>query len=63
MLDILRCPITRSKLRMENDRLISEVGGLVYDIKDGIPVMLPESAKLPAGISSVEEFKEKFGIN
>jgi uncharacterized protein len=60
LLDILRCPVTRSRLRMEDDWLVAEVGGLSYPIRDGIPVMLEESAKLPAGFTSLEQFKEKY---
>jgi uncharacterized protein YbaR (Trm112 family) len=60
LLDILRCPLTRSRLRQEGDFLIAEVGGLAYPVRDGIPVMLIEEAKLPAGIDSLEAFKEKF---
>jgi uncharacterized protein YbaR (Trm112 family) len=60
LLDLLRCPLTRSKLRQEGDYLIAEVGGLSYPIRDGIPVMLMEEAKLPAGVSSLDEFKQRF---
>ena len=60
LLAILRCPLTRSRLRQEGDHLVAEVGGLAYPVRDGIPVMLIEEAKLPAGITSLEEFKGKF---
>lgn len=60
LLNILRCPLTRSRLRQEGDFLISEVGGLAYPVRDGIPVMLIEEAKLPPGIESLEAFKEQF---
>lgn len=60
LLEILRCPLTRSKLRQEGDNLIAEVGGLVYPIREGIPVMLAEEAKLPAGVASLAEFKEQY---
>ena len=59
LLEILRCPLTRSRLRPEGDFLIAEVGGLAYPIRDGIPVMLIEEAKLPAGVSSLDELKTK----
>jgi uncharacterized protein YbaR (Trm112 family) len=61
-LAILRCPITRSKLRLENGFLIGEVGGLRYPVRNGIPVLLAEEAKLPAGIESLDVFKERFGV-
>jgi len=59
LLDILVCPLTRSPLRQEGDELVAEAGGLRYPIRDGIPVMLIEEAKLPEGIASLDEFKAK----
>lgn len=60
LLTILRCPLTRSKLRQEGDFLISEVGGLAYPVRDGIPVMLVEEARLPAGVTSLDDFKQRY---
>jgi uncharacterized protein YbaR (Trm112 family) len=60
LLSILRCPLTRSKLRQEGDFLIAEVGGLAYPVRDGIPVMLIEEARLPQGVASLDEFKQRF---
>ncbi len=60
LLDILRCPLTRSRLRQEGDWLIAEAGGLAYPIRDGIPVMLVEEARLPSGIASLDEFRQRF---
>ena len=60
LLNILICPLTRSKLRLEGDELIGELGGLRYPIRDGIPVLLIEEAKLPEGIASLDEFKAKY---
>ena len=60
LLEILRCPVTRSRLRQEGDFLIGEVGGLSYPVRDGIPVMLAEEAGLPAGVESLETFKQRF---
>lgn len=59
LLEILRCPLTRSRLRAEGDFLIAEVGGLAYPVRDGIPVMLIEEAKLPAGVASLDELKSQ----
>ena len=59
LLSILRCPLTRSRLRQEGDFLIAEVGGLAYPVRDGIPVMLIEEARLPAGVSTLDEFKQR----
>lgn len=60
LLAILRCPLTRSRLRQEGPFLVAEVGGLRYPIRDGIPVMLVEEAHLPPGISTLDEFKARF---
>jgi len=60
LLAILRCPLTRSPLHQEGDYLVAEVGGLRYPVRDGIPVMLVEEAKLPPGVDSLEAFKVKF---
>lgn len=60
LLAILRCPITYSPLRQEGDFLVAETGGLRYPVREGIPVMLAEEAKLPPGIASLDEFKKKF---
>ena len=60
LLSILRCPLTRSRLRQEGDFLVAEVGGLSYPVREGIPVMLVEEAKLPAGIASLDEFRQRY---
>ena len=57
LLEMLRCPLTRSRLRQEGDFLVAEVGGLSYPVRDGIPVMLIEEARLPAGMESLEALK------
>lgn len=59
LLQLLRCPLTHSKLRHEDDWLIAEVGGLAYPIRDGIPCMLTEEARLPEGVASLEALKAK----
>ena len=61
LLEILRCPLTHSRLRQEGDWLVAEVGGLAYPVRDGIPVMLMEEAKLPAGVESLEALKRSLG--
>jgi uncharacterized protein YbaR (Trm112 family) len=47
LLDILVCPVTRTKLRYDEaaQELISDAAGLAYPIRDGVPVMLPEEAR------------------
>ncbi len=60
VLAIMRCPLTRSPLRQEGSELVSEVGGLRYPIENRIPVLLIDEAKLPQGVESLDEFKEKY---
>ena len=47
LLDILVCPITKTKLFLdeENGELISKEAKLAYPIRDGIPIMLPDEAR------------------
>ena len=59
-LEIVRCPVTHSRLRHEGDHLVAEAGGLRYPIRDGIPVLLPEEAVLPEGVATLEEFKRRW---
>ena len=47
LLDILVCPLTRTKLRYDEaaQELISEAAGLAFPIRNGVPVMLPDQAR------------------
>jgi hypothetical protein len=60
LISLLRCPLTHSPLRQDGEFLVAEVGGLRYPIRDGIPVMLIEEAKLPPPFRTIEEFKAHF---
>jgi uncharacterized protein YbaR (Trm112 family) len=60
LLEILRCPLTHSRLRQEGDWLIAEDGGLRYPVRDGIPVMLIEEAQLPPEVASLDELKQRY---
>ena len=59
LLEMLRCPLTLSKLRREGDELVAEVGGLRYPVRDGIPQMIIEEARLPEGVASLDELKKQ----
>ena len=61
LLELVVCPITRSKLRVQGEELVSEVGGVRYPIKEGLPVLLPEAARLPEGMS-VEQLRKQAGM-
>jgi uncharacterized protein len=48
LLEILVCPLTRGPLTYDRaaGELISEKAGLAYPIRDGIPIMLPDEARV-----------------
>lgn len=62
LLELLRCPLTRSRLHQDGDYLVAETGGLAYPVRDGIPVMLMEEARLPDGVASLEELKRQLAV-
>jgi uncharacterized protein YbaR (Trm112 family) len=47
LLDLLVCPLTRTKLRWDQEarELISEAAGLAYSVRDGVPVLLADEAR------------------
>ena len=47
LLDILACPLCKTDVRLENDRIVCTKCGRRYPIKDEIPVMLIDEAELP----------------
>jgi uncharacterized protein YbaR (Trm112 family) len=53
------CPLTRSPLHQEGEYLVAEVGGLRYPIREGFPVMLMEEAKLPEGVRSLDDLRQR----
>jgi len=57
LLDILVCPVTKGPLHYDRDaqELISVSGGLAYPIRDDIPVMLEDEARVLS-----EEEKERW---
>ena len=48
LLEILVCPLTKTSLSYDAARqeLVSEAAKLAYPIRDGIPIMLPEEARV-----------------
>ncbi len=48
LLEILVCPLTKQPLIYDRARneLISRAAGLAYPIRGGIPIMLPDEARL-----------------
>lgn len=47
LLDILACPVCKGDLRYDSqkDILICEKCAVYYEVRDGIPVLLPDSGK------------------
>jgi hypothetical protein len=48
LLALLVCPVTRTALRWDEERqeLVSEAAGVAYPVRDGIPAMLIEEARI-----------------
>jgi len=48
LLEILVCPVTKGVLEYDRSagELISRQAGLAYPIRDGIPIMLPDEARV-----------------
>ena len=47
LLEILACPLCKTDVRLEGDRIICVQCGRRYPVKDDIPVMLIDEAELP----------------
>ncbi|MDS4012464.1 MAG: Trm112 family protein [Defluviicoccus sp.] len=58
LLEMLVCPLTRGRLRYDSkmQELVSEQAGLAFPIRDGIPIMLIDEARvLDAGAPTAQE--------
>jgi len=49
LLEILACPVCKTAVKLEGDRLVCVACGRRYPVRDGIPVMLVEEAEPPTG--------------
>ena len=47
LLEILACPVCKTQVKEEGDRLVCVHCGRRYPIRDGIPIMLVEEAEGP----------------
>jgi uncharacterized protein len=56
LMEILVCPDCKSTLRADdaNDELICTGCGLIYPVRDDIPVMLVDEARRPEGAGTAE---------
>lgn len=46
-LDILACPVCKTEVRLEQEKIVCTKCGRRYPIRDDIPIMLVEEAELP----------------
>jgi len=62
LLDILACPICKSRLRYNKDRqeLICRADRLAFAIRDDIPVMLEDEARQISGDELDALYKEPY---
>ncbi|MGR3309967.1 MAG: Trm112 family protein [Candidatus Brocadiales bacterium] len=51
LLEILACPLCKTDVTLENDKIICTNCGRRYPIRDDIPIMLIDEAELPEGKS------------
>lgn len=49
LLEILACPLCKTEVRLENDKIVCTNCGRRYSIRDDIPIMLIDEAELPEG--------------
>ena len=47
LLEILACPVCKTPVRLEGEKLVCDTCGRRYRIEDGIPIMLIDEAELP----------------
>ena len=49
LLEILACPLCKTEVKVENDKIVCTKCGRRYPIRDDIPIMLIDEAELPEG--------------
>lgn len=47
LLEILACPVCKTPVRLEGQKLVCDTCGRRYRIENGIPIMLVDEAELP----------------
>lgn len=58
LLEILACPLCRSEVSLDGERIVCRACGRRYPIRDGIPVMLVDEAELPGGAKAADAQSE-----
>ncbi|MFO8052761.1 MAG: Trm112 family protein [Candidatus Omnitrophota bacterium] len=46
LLKILACPVCKADIKLDKEKIVCQKCGRIYPIKDGIPIMLEEEAKI-----------------
>lgn len=57
LLGVLVCPLGKYPLNFVDDTLVCSNCNATFEIKDGIPILLIEEAKLPPGVNDISELK------
>jgi uncharacterized protein YbaR (Trm112 family) len=57
LLRILRCPLGKAELKLEDETLVCTKCGVVFQIIDDIPVLIMDEAKLPDRVKDISELK------
>jgi uncharacterized protein YbaR (Trm112 family) len=57
LLEILCCPLGKAELKIEGETLICTKCGVIFPVRDNIPVLLIDEAKLPEGVNDISELK------
>ncbi len=47
LLNILACPLCKTEVKLEGDKIVCSSCGRRYPVKDDIPIMLIDEAELP----------------
>ena len=55
LMKILVCPMGKSELQVQGDKLVCKRCGPKFAVKDGIPNMLIEESELPEGCASIDD--------
>ncbi|RUM93284.1 MAG: Trm112 family protein [Thiomicrospira sp.] len=63
LLDILVCPVTKTPLQFDKaqQELVSTAANLAFPVRDGIPIMLEEEARILTAEEKERFVKQKRG--
>ena len=61
LLGILRCPLGKAPLKIESEIFVCTKCGVIFPVRNEIPVLLIDEAKLPEGIKDISELECRKG--